>query len=462
MLDAKVLGQLLLMQSVVVNLPDTDSIFSFVCRGLLDLPGVVDVKHVDVAGETLDETVVKYPLLIEESNFGEIQLTVNDSAAFTPYSEYLENFIFMIKIILEERNQRQQNLLHQTMLEKHVKERTEQLSNEIKERKHAEKNLRIALTKYKTLFSTIPIGVTVTSETGKILEANKYAEKLLGISQEIHTRRDIDGAEWHIIRPDGSIMPAEEFASVRALKEGRLVENVEMGVVKPNGEITWMSATADLLPLDGYGVVIAYSDISERKQAEENLKQLLMEKEILLAEVHHRVKNNLQVVASLLNLQTEGLEDERILKFLQESHARIQSMTLVHEQLYRSKEYARIEFGTYIDQLATSLFNLYQINPDRVRLKLVAENIFIDLERAIPCGLLINELMTNSLKYAFPGERRGKITVVLQEKADEMTLRYHDDGVGLPPSFDLEKVQSLGLQLVRLLVVHDPHGIWEI
>jgi len=140
--------------------------------------------------------------------------------------------------------------------------------------KRAEEALRVALTKYETLFDSFPLGITVSDKAGKILETNPMAERLLGVPQEEHGERKIDGQEWRIVRPDGTPMPAEEYASVRALKENRLVENVEMGIVKARGEVTWISVTAAPIPLEGYGVAIAYGDITERKQAEEEKLRL--------------------------------------------------------------------------------------------------------------------------------------------------------------------------------------------
>jgi diguanylate cyclase (GGDEF)-like protein/PAS domain S-box-containing protein len=136
----------------------------------------------------------------------------------------------------------------------------------------AEAALNVALTKYKTLFDCFPQGITVTDPVGKVLETNAAAEKLLGIPGDVHAQREIAGPEWQILRPDGSPMPAEEFASVRALKERRRIENVEKGVVRPDGGITWLSVTADLLPIEGYGLVITYSDITARRAAEEQIR----------------------------------------------------------------------------------------------------------------------------------------------------------------------------------------------
>jgi len=328
--------------------------------------------------------------------------------------------------------------------------------------KQAENDLRVALTKYKTLFNTMPLGITVTDTDGLVIESNATAEKILGLSQDEHNRRKIDGSEWHIVRPDGTPMPANEYASVLALEENRLVENVEMGVAKPNDELAWLTVTADVLPLEGHGVIVVYSDISERKYAEEKLKNLLQEKEILLAEVHHRVKNNMQIIASLLGLQAREIKDERFMTAIEESRNRINSMALVHEQLYRAREYAQIDIGEYIDQLASTLFTMYQVESAQVQLQITAKDVYLSLEKAIPCGLLLNELITNSLKYAFPDGRKGKLWIDLEPSQGNMKLTVGDDGIGIPEDFDFETSQSLGLQLVNLLTIHDLQGNIEL
>jgi len=144
---------------------------------------------------------------------------------------------------------------------------------DITERKRAETELHIALEKYRVLFESFPLGISVTDAAGNLLETNRESERLLGISRDKHTRRKYDGPEWRIVRPDGTPMPPDEYASVRAFKEKRLVENVDMGIVKSGGAITWISVTAAPIPIEGYGVAIAYGDITERKQAEQALKK---------------------------------------------------------------------------------------------------------------------------------------------------------------------------------------------
>jgi two-component sensor histidine kinase len=205
-------------------------------------------------------------------------------------------------------------------------------------------------------------------------------------------------------------------------------------------------------------VLVTIVDISERKGFEEKLKRLLQEKEILLAEVHHRVKNNMQIIISLLGLQGREIKDEHIRIAFEESRNRIKSMALVHEQLYSAGKYARIEFGDYVDQLVTTLVNMYDIDPEEIQIQIDAEDIYLDLDKAIPCGLLLNELITNSLKYAFPDGRRGKLWIHLEAHKENMILEVCDDGVGVPDDFDLEAGQSLGLQLVKLLATHDLQG----
>jgi PAS domain S-box-containing protein len=148
------------------------------------------------------------------------------------------------------------------------------ICNDVTERKRAEEEREVALTKYKTLFNCFPFGITVSDDDGKILESNQTAEKLLGESQDKHIKRDIDSPEWHIIRQDGTPMPPDEYASVRALKEKRIVEKVAMGIVKPDNTTTWISVTAAPLPLQGYGVVIVYEEITERTLAEETIRIL--------------------------------------------------------------------------------------------------------------------------------------------------------------------------------------------
>ncbi len=194
------------------------------------------------------------------------------------------------------------------------------------------------------------------------------------------------------------------------------------------------------------------NEIAERKKAEEQINASLHEKVVLLREIHHRVKNNLQVISSLLNLQSGYIEDKKALEIFRESQNRVRSMALIHEKLYQSKELNKIEFTEYINSLTKDLFNSYNIDKDRIKLKSDFEGIYFEIDTAILCGLIINELVSNSLKHAFPEGKKGEVFIgirKIEERKYRLTLK--DNGIGFPQNLDFRKTDSLGLQLVTTL-----------
>lgn len=213
-----------------------------------------------------------------------------------------------------------------------------------------------------------------------------------------------------------------------------------------------------LNPIDteaGVMVLASIIDITERQRAQQRLEDALFEKTVLLNEVHHRVKNNLQVITSLLNLQADHAADPRLRTMLAESCGRVKAMALTHQLLYERKDFSRLDLGDYLERLMHSIRATYRGTGDRISLRLVlpSNSVQLDLERSIPCGLLLNELVTNSFKHAFPGERCGEILIELKEGSDGLVrFSVADDGIGLPPEIDLASHVSLGLQLVPLLV----------
>lgn len=191
----------------------------------------------------------------------------------------------------------------------------------------------------------------------------------------------------------------------------------------------------------------------ERREAIEQIELSLKEKEVLLKEIHHRVKNNLQIICSLLNLQAEVIEDPRVSEIFRESQSRIQSMALIHEKLYHSEDLASVNFCDYLNDLVTNLRYSYQVNLDSLLLTLKIEQIELDIDTAIPCGLIVNELVSNALKYAFSPSDPGELRIELYAVGDrEYTLIVSDTGVGFPPELDFRQTKSLGLQLVNSLV----------
>ncbi len=191
----------------------------------------------------------------------------------------------------------------------------------------------------------------------------------------------------------------------------------------------------------------------ELKQSEEQLKASLKEKEVLLKEVHHRVKNNLQVISSLLYLHSKDTTDDNIIQMFRESQNRVKSIAFIHETLYQSEDLARIDFAEYVRKLTRSLYHSYVVNADTITLELAIDEVSLGIDTAIPLGLIINELVSNSIEHAFPNSRRGGIHIKLYSGGEnEVVLFVGDDGIGLPEDFDFRNTESLGLRLVNSLV----------
>jgi|GEM_PF-2434589 two-component sensor histidine kinase len=187
----------------------------------------------------------------------------------------------------------------------------------------------------------------------------------------------------------------------------------------------------------------------ELKRSEEKIR-------VLIKEVHHRVKNNMQVVSSILALQSAITKDEKVADVFSQCQDRINSMALVHEKLYRTKDFSRIDLKEYIETLAKAIFNSYRKEAKKIALKVEVKNIFLDIDTAIPLGLIVNELVSNSLKYAFNGKKEGQISVSLSKvKGDNLALRVKDNGVGLPENFDFKSTDSFGFQLVTILAENE-------
>ena len=200
-------------------------------------------------------------------------------------------------------------------------------------------------------------------------------------------------------------------------------------------------------------IAVISKDITERKQAEEQIKASLREKEVLLKEIHHRVKNNMQVISSLLKLQSNYIKDKEALEMFKDSQNRIRSMALVHEKLYQTMDLARIEFAGYVQSLTGHLLSFYRLEPNVIKLNIDVKDIFLNINTAFPCALITNELISNALKHAFPGERRGEVKISIKYISEkEIELMVTDNGVGFPKNIDFRNTESLGLQLVLTLV----------
>jgi two-component sensor histidine kinase len=222
----------------------------------------------------------------------------------------------------------------------------------------------------------------------------------------------------------------------------------------------WYELHDQAIPwLDGRFVRMEIAiDVTERKNTEDQIKASLREKETLLKEIHHRVKNNMTVISSLLNLQMTRLSDKEAKEALQDSQNRVQTMSMIHETLYRSDNLSAIDMKTYLSELGRIIFQSYNLS-GKVTLKIEAEGILIGVKQASPVGLIVNELITNSLKYAFLDGREGEILLELKSNNENgVELTVSDNGVGIPEGFDLKTADSLGLKLVKMLVENQLDG----
>ncbi|GAB4473054.1 MAG: hypothetical protein OHK0037_33280 [Elainellaceae cyanobacterium] len=331
--------------------------------------------------------------------------------------------------------------------------------------KQTEAALRQSEEMFRQLFENAPIGILLLSpETGRILRANQRFCQMLGYSTEeiaCFTPADITyPADWNLSAPllEQAIRDALRPDSAQAVPHFR----IEKRLIHKNGQILWVELTACFVRNDlsrlGYGVAMV-QEIGDRKQADAQIRTSLQEKEVLLKEVHHRVKNNLQVISSLLRMQARRLDDRTTATLLLESQNRVQSMAIIHEQLYQSANFSQIDLDDYIRPLVANLFQTYGVSQQHIVPAIATHGLRLNLNTAIPCGLIINELVSNALKYAFPEGRPGQITICVEAHppTDEAmshqgTMTIRDDGVGISPELDWQRTNSLGLVIVRSLV----------
>jgi PAS domain S-box-containing protein len=315
--------------------------------------------------------------------------------------------------------------------------------------KQAEEELRKTRNYLESIIETDPACVKVLSPDGTLEDMNRAGLAMI----EADSLDQVKG------RPVAGLILPEYRQGFRSLVAESLEGKsgvMEFEMVGLKGRRLWLQTHA--VPMrDAKGEIFASlgitQNITERKHAEERVLAALAEKEVLLKEIHHRVKNNLQVVASLLDLQAQTIDDEQARLLFGESRNRIEAMSLIHEKLYRSKDLAKIEFKEYVDDLTENVFALHKDWKERVALRTDIRGVSLDVERAIPCGLIINELVTNALRHAFPGREKGTVTVGMHSAADGMhTLSVSDNGTGFPEGLDFRNTKSLGMQLVISLV----------
>ena len=316
---------------------------------------------------------------------------------------------------------------------------------DITERKRAEDALRQSEQRYRILTESSPDAIYIVDGSHKILYANMLASTLLG-----EGLREVIGGIKEKTQP----VP-EQFRKAdligQVLSTGQIVKREDQ-LMSRNGKLIWLDSTFMPLYEEGgvaYAVLGVSHDITDRKTMETQIESSLKEKEYLLKEIHHRVKNNLQVISSLLSMQARKTDDPKVKDTLTDSQNRVKSIALVHEKLYQSKSLDRIEYGDYLSKIITYLFESFNVNPAQISWKANAKDVYVSIDQAVPCSLIINEMLTNSIKYAFPLGRKGEITISFILQDHNYILDYRDDGVGVPPGANLERAGSLGMQLIN-------------
>ncbi|OUL36219.1 hypothetical protein BV372_08410 [Nostoc sp. T09] len=359
---------------------------------------------------------------------------------------------------ITERKQAEENLSQLLdQLESKVEERTVELKRinaslqaEITERQRIEEALRESEQRFRAAFDQAAVGIAHVGIDGRWLLVNQRLCDIVGYtSQELQLRTFKD-----ITYPDD--MKASLKYVDQILAGDIPTFSLEKRYLRKDSSIVWINVTVSLVHepsgIPKYFIAVI-EDISDRKQSEEQIQASLREKEVLLKEIYHRVKNNFQVISSLLSLQSEYIKDKQDMEIFQQSQMRIASMALVHEKMYQSRDLSRINFGEYVQDLVATLLTTYEVSEDAIALNIdIEEHILLGLDTAIPCGLIIHELVSNSLKYAFPLGRNGEIGIAIRKILENrILLTIRDNGIGLPANFNFTDTASLGWQLVDAL-----------
>ena len=306
--------------------------------------------------------------------------------------------------------------------------------------KQAEKSLQTSEKEYRDLVDNALIGIYKADQNGNILFVNDSIIKMFGYD----SKEDIKNFNISSLYKN---LDDRDIILNKLNEDGKLEEH-EVEMVKKNGSVLNIMASATL---NGETISGMTMDITAQKKAQNQIKRSLQVKDMLLKEIHHRVKNNLMVISSLLNLQSRYIKDEASKSIFKDSQNRARSMALIHELLYQSSDLKRINFGIYINKLTNELFNVYITDPNKIKLNMDIGDIMLDINTAIPLGLIVNELVSNSMKHAFPNNKQGKIYIKFNLDNGDYSMIISDNGVGFPQDYNIQNSDSLGLKIVNSL-----------
>lgn len=328
---------------------------------------------------------------------------------------------------------------------------------DLTDRIEAEKNIREREQIYRTIFETMGTAGLLMEDDATISLVNSEFERLSGYSREEIEHK----LKWttFVVPEDLERMLVQHRQ--RRKDQSKALRQYEFRFVRRSGEIRDIFITVDTIPGTSTSIG-SLLDITERKKAEDSILQALQEKEVLLKEIHHRVKNNLQSVWSLIDLQIGTIRDQDTINTLRDSQNRIRAIALIHETLYRSQDLSHIDFSVYLQSLVDTIMSTYAISAERIVVLMDIEEIQLDVDSGIACGLIVNELLSNTFKHAFPDDRRGEIRIGFRGEDKEYVLWFSDNGVGIPAHIDPATSSSLGLRLVSILSTDQLDGSLEL
>jgi PAS domain S-box-containing protein len=319
---------------------------------------------------------------------------------------------------------------------------------DITEQKKMQDALRLSEERFRDMADTLPSLIYESDTNGNITYFNKVAFEYTGYDLKDYEK----GIPLLQMFPENEKLRAIENA--REALKGEPVGVEEFNLLRKDGAILPVLINTVPVVIDNKvvgrrGVV---TDISSIKFAEEKIKSSLKEKEILLREIHHRVKNNLQVIISMLRLQTKNIADAKTIEVFREAQNRVNSMSLVHDKLYKADDFSRIDLVEYVNDLVASIKKSYFVNNNEISIRCNVDNFTLNIDSSIPLGLMINELLTNCLKYAFPSKKGEIVITIKKTNTNKILLSVKDNGVGIKENVDFENASSLGLRLVNMLV----------
>jgi len=317
------------------------------------------------------------------------------------------------------------------------------IERDISDRKESEEALKQREGLLSKLFNSSPIGIALLNEHHEVEMVNDGFERLFG-----YRENELKGLEL-----DKLIVPEKRHEFAISLTESAKVQEVTEKRVRKDGTIldVIIYAVPVVVGSSVVGIYGIYVDITDRRQAEESVRKSLREKEMLLAEVHHRVKNNLAVITGLLELQSYSADNDHAKRILKDSQMRVNSIAMVHEKLYQTEDFSEVDMKQYLQELSGVIQKTMKSSKTDVKIELDIMQVKLPITQAIPCGLLLNEIITNSYKHAFEGRKSGKINVGLDKSSEKICLTIKDDGVGLPEQAKSSIHSSLGMTLIKTL-----------